>query len=155
MAEEKTEQQNDLTIEQLYDELKKNISKKLNEGDIPTADLERLISLETKMNRRNPDPDLTDQDSDTGIPDRLQVKRRKYTMSDEALAQRREASKKMSEQGLATGPVTEEGKKISSQNVYKHGLYAQSFIRKHRKPCKTTPFCLHRHTTHTSLYHCL
>lgn len=67
-----------------------------------------------------------------GIPEHLRVKR-SYTMSPEALEARRRNAQ------LSTGPKTDEGKKASSKNAWKHGLYASSFILgKLGKPCKTT-----------------
>lgn len=67
-------------------------------------------------------------------------KKRKYTMSDKAIAQRREAAQH------STGPVTEDGKAASSRNAYKHGLYSQanSLIKNNwavgafAKPCRST-----------------
>lgn len=74
-------------------------------------------------------------------------KKREYTMSESALAQRREASKAGAE--AATGPRTEEGKAASSRNAWKHGLYSQvnnqglswmelSAVKAFARPCTTT-----------------
>ncbi|GAB4567301.1 MAG: hypothetical protein Tsb0017_27790 [Geothermobacteraceae bacterium] len=62
-----------------------------------------------------------------GIPSQLRVKR-KYTMSESALRQRREAAKQP-KPGLK-----------GVRNNYKHGLYAKNFANK-IKPCKST--CQH------------
>ncbi|MFQ5736894.1 MAG: hypothetical protein ACE5GY_08545 [Thermodesulfobacteriota bacterium] len=72
-------------------------------------------------------------DKDYGIPAKLKVRRRPYTMSPEALEARRQNAQK------STGPKTDEGKKASSRNSWKHGLYARTFILGTLgKPCKTT-----------------
>jgi hypothetical protein len=74
-----------------------------------------------------------------GIPTKLKVKR-PYTLSEAALAQRRANAQKASEAGAvsATGPTTPEGKKTVSFNAWKTGQYAQTLIRRHRKPCLST-----------------
>lgn len=73
--------------------------------------------------------DRTDQPS--GIPERLRVKRRSYTLTEKALEARRKNAQK------STGPRTEEGKRRSSRNAWKHGLYSQSFILgKLGRPCR-------------------
>lgn len=80
--------------------------------------------------------------------------KRPYTMSAEALAQRRAASPAGTEASLSlsTGPKTEEGKTASSRNGWKHGRYsaanravfgvgANSLAKMFGKPCVTTcPF---------------
>lgn len=48
--------------------------------------------------------------------------KRKYNMTDEAMAARKENAKK------STGPKTAAGKRISAKNAWKHGLNAQRFI---------------------------
>lgn len=74
-------------------------------------------------------------------------KKREYTMSEAALEQRREASKKGAE--AATGPRTEEGKAVSSRNNWKHGLYSAvnnqglgwlelSAVKAFGRPCRKT-----------------
>jgi len=80
--------------------------------------------------------------------------KRPYTMSDEALAQRRANAPVANEASreLSTGPVTEEGKAAVSRNGWKHGRYsainraqfglgATSVAKLFGKPCVTTcPF---------------
>lgn len=66
--------------------------------------------------------------------ERLRVKRR-YTMTEAAMAQRRKAYQN------STGPNTPEGKAISSRNNWKTGQYSRSRILSLGKPCKST--CLH------------
>jgi len=74
---------------------------------------------------------------ESGIPDRMKVKRRRYTMSPAALEARRKNSQKA--KGKCTGPRTEEGKHICSRNSWKHGLYAKSFVLGTLgRPCKST-----------------
>ncbi len=58
--------------------------------------------------------------------------RRRYTLSPEALEQRRNAAEN------STGPTTAEGKRSSRKNAVKYGLYASSFLLKFGKPCKST-----------------
>lgn len=75
---------------------------------------------------------MKDEDS-YGIPDDLRVPRRPYTMTPAALTARRNNA------ALSTGPKTDEGKKASSRNSWKHGLYAESFILGAiGKPCQST-----------------
>lgn len=70
--------------------------------------------------------------------------KRKYTMSDAALAQRREASKLGAE--AATGPISDEGKAASSRNAWKHGLRSRApsmwrdatVVGMFGRPCRTT-----------------
>lgn len=67
-----------------------------------------------------------------GMPEVLKVKR-KYTLSEKALAARKNNAQ------LSTGPNSPEGKRASSKNAWKHGSYASTFILgKLGKPCKTT-----------------
>lgn len=65
--------------------------------------------------------------------------KRPYTMTDKALAARRANAQQ------STGPVTEEGKAISSRNAWKHGEYSQAARTNEwldlgalYKPCKST-----------------
>ena len=72
-------------------------------------------------------------------------KKRKYTLTEKALEQRRAASKLGAE--AATGPRSDEGKAISSRNGWKHGLRSAagpslwrdiSVVGMFGKPCRTT-----------------
>lgn len=71
-------------------------------------------------------PDSGTEKDDIGIPLKMRVKRR-YTMSPEALAQRRAA---------ASSPAKAAGME-GNRNNWKHGHYAQNFINQ-LKPCKST-----------------
>ncbi len=73
-----------------------------------------------------------DPDAPDPVLERLRVKKRPYTLSPNALAQRRAAAEK------STGPVTPEGKASSSKNAWKHGLHARTRILNLGKPCKST-----------------
>lgn len=131
-------------VNRLLKQLKSNVAKKLLAGETGlTAELERINDLELKLAKqkdKGKDEALQQNDhkEEYGIPERLKVKRRKYTLSEEAIAQRRGNVRKISEGGLQTGPTTEEGKKTVSKNSWKHGIYAQTFFRKYSKPCKSS-----------------
>jgi hypothetical protein len=75
------------------------------------------------------------------------TERKKYTLSPQAIAQRRAASE--AGRALSTGPKTTEGKAASSRNAWKHGEYsainraqfglgAASLSKMFGKPCQTT-----------------
>lgn len=66
------------------------------------------------------------------IFERLCVKKRKYTLSEAALEQRRQAGH------TSPGPSTPEGKAASKMNAWKHGLHARSRVLNLGKPCKST-----------------
>lgn len=82
------------------------------------------------------------------------TEKRRYTMSEKAVQQRRAAQPAATEasRDASTGPRTEEGKAASSRNAWKHGRY--SAVHRHQfgtgamhisklfgKPCRTTcPF---------------
>lgn len=76
-----------------------------------------------------------DDEDETAFPEANRIKRT-YTMSLSALKQRRSASQEA--RLHATGPTTDEGKKTSSRNSWKHGSYARSIAMKLRRPCQTT-----------------
>ena len=71
-------------------------------------------------------PPEPDPEKEVGIPQGLRIKRR-YTMSPEALAQRKAAG---------NSPAKAEGMK-GNRNGWKHGSYVTNFINK-LKPCKST-----------------
>ena len=78
-----------------------------------------------------PDPPTPDVSDEIGIPESLRFKR-SYTMSAAALEARRRNTKK------STGPRTKEGKDKCKMNAWKHGQYAQNYIRHKIKPCLST-----------------
>lgn len=90
-------------------------------GEISVSELDNLLKKQPQ-----------ESSEEYGIPEGFKVKRRKYTLSEEALSARRENAKK------STGPKTPEGKDAASKNSWKHGTYAKSFFRKYSKTCKTT-----------------
>lgn len=67
-------------------------------------------------------------EDECGIPENLRIKRRKYTMSPEALEQRKAASH---------SPKLAESMK-GNNNAWKHGQYASNFIKQVFTPCKGT-----------------
>lgn len=139
----------------------KNAQSKLNDGSVisPSViddlltrhdDLQKQIALLESGEELTPDTDkssvsdksFSSEDAPDAAIKPFRITRRPYTMSPEALAQRRDNAKKANEkmrtEGLATGPKSEEGKKRSSRNSHKHGLYAQTFFNSYRRPCKST-----------------
>jgi hypothetical protein len=68
------------------------------------------------------------EDDPYGIPENLRVKRRPYTLSKEAIEQRQKA---------ARSPKKAEAMKGNS-NAWKHGQYAQTFIKQIFSPCKSS-----------------
>ncbi|MDH4028761.1 MAG: hypothetical protein OEU95_08020, partial [Nitrospirota bacterium] len=89
------------------------------EQEFLQAKIKRLESDEEDSLETPPCPGTETGETDEAapLPAKFKVARRSYTMSPEALAQRRAAAaagtKKMQEDGLATGPITDEGKKSS------------------------------------------
>jgi len=71
-------------------------------------------------------PTAPAEEEEVGIPHRLRVKRH-YTMSAEALEQRRKV----------TGSPAKAEAMQGNRNAFRHGMYARSFIAKMR-PCKST-----------------
>jgi hypothetical protein len=68
-----------------------------------------------------------EEHEEIGIPEDLRIKRR-YTLSDAAIEQRREAAKSTKKSEAMRG----------NKNAWKHGQYAQGFIERFIKPCKST-----------------
>lgn len=66
----------------------------------------------------------------------MRVERRRYTMSEAALAQRR--ANQASASSASTGPRTPEGKSRSRLNALKFGEHAQSLGARLAYPCRTT-----------------
>jgi hypothetical protein len=111
---------------------------RINKGEVGLIDeLEQLERLEAGELPTKPPADKSKEDKDdaddneVGVPEKLRFKR-SYTLTESALAARRNNSKK------STGPKTEKGKKASSMNSWKHGLFAQGYIMNKVKPCKST-----------------
>lgn len=93
---------------------------------------EYKAKLDKYLNGEEGKPDTDEhkpQTAEIGIPESLRVRRR-YTMSPEAVEQRRNA---------AQSPAKSEGM-AGNRNNWQHGHYAKQFINK-LKPCKST--CLH------------
>jgi hypothetical protein len=96
------------------------------------ADIERLENGED-LEAPHPSP-LTSHPSpepegdEYGIPERLRVKRRPYTLSPEALKQRKDA---------ANSPAKADAMK-GNRNAWKHGENAKGFLRQIFRPCKST-----------------
>jgi len=102
------------TSEQL-EEKRKELSEKVQRGE--TLSSEELSFIQG----------VNFEPLETGSPVK-KVGKRPYTLSDRALSQRRKNAQTIKDEGLATGPKTEDGKAHSSQNARKHGLYAQTFL---------------------------
>lgn len=105
--------------------------KKVEGGDTgKVEDLNKLMKLErTLVGEQEPEGGAPEEDP---VLERLKVKKRKYTLSDIALAARRNNAQ------LSTGPKTEAGKAASARNNWRHGMYAESRILGLGKPCKST-----------------
>ena len=71
---------------------------------------------------------MSEDQEEYGIPEELRIKRRPYTLSEAALAQRRAAS---------SSPAHAESMK-GNRNAWKTGEHAQGFIRQIFRPCKST-----------------
>lgn len=122
-----------LTAEKLAKALKANIARLLNEGKTAgvAKDIRELRQLEKEMAIDKGLELQEEKEPESGIPDRLKIKR-KYTLSPEAIDARRRNAR------LSTGPTTEEGKNRCKRNAFKHGSYAASRILGLGKPCKST-----------------
>lgn len=79
----------------------------------------------------DPDDIQDETPEESGIPERLKVKRA-YTLSPAALEARRHNAQK------STGPTTDEGKSRCAKNAWRHGKYAGTRILGLGKPCKST-----------------
>jgi hypothetical protein len=121
------------TARKLY---KAKLVARINKGEIGLLDeLEKLKKLEERkdppLSGLNPPSDDEPEDDEPGVPERLRFKR-SYTVTEKAIAARQKNAQK------STGPKTEEGKKNSSKNAWKHGLFAQNFVMNKIKPCLST-----------------
>jgi len=105
--------------------------KKVEGGETGKVDdLNKLLKLErTLIGDQEPADEEPEIDP---VLERLKVKKRSYTLSEAALAARRNNAQ------LSTGPKTAEGKASSSRNNWRHGMYAESRILGLGKPCKST-----------------
>jgi len=130
MAEE---QPQGLTAEKLAKALKANIARLIAEGKTAgiAKDIRELRQLEKEMAVDKGIELKGEEEPETGIPERLKIKR-KYTVSAASIEANRQNAKK------STGPRTEEGKSRCRRNAFKHGGYAASRIMGLGKPCKST-----------------
>lgn len=121
---------------------KARLVAKINNGEVNLiSELKQLKKLEQSENP-SPSPSprsvggegIENDDDDIGVPESLRF-RRSYTMSDAAFAARRRNTKK------STGPRSKEGKDKCKMNAWKHGVYAQNYIRHRIKPCLSS--CSH------------
>jgi hypothetical protein len=123
-----------------------NAVKKLNEGAVIsaaaidelhnkkeqlTAELKRLeeglVEEQADSGPESPAPDYENQD--VGIPAELRIKRY-YTLSPDALEQRRQAAKRPK-------PGNVDAQK-GNKNAWKHGQFAGDYVTKFMKPCRKT-----------------
>ena len=106
------------------------IFKKVEAGETSKVDdLNKLLKLERALAG---DQEPEEEAEGDPVLERLKVKKRSYTLSPAALEARRNNAQ------LSTGPKTEEGKKASARNSWRHGMYAESRILGLGKPCKST-----------------
>lgn len=121
----KTERKtDDISTQELVRRAKASASKAIKAGKSGMAEeLERLLALEkTLAPSPCPSPDGDDEDG-VGIPEHLRIKR-KYTMSEAAIEQRRKA-------GIAC-------RKNPLSPAWKHGRHAKNWITGAIRPCKST-----------------
>jgi hypothetical protein len=117
-----------------------NAAKKLNKGDIVQASIledlnkskkaiqEQIEALKAAEATPNTSPPAQGEEKDSiGIPERLRIPR-SYTMSPEAIDQRKKAAK---------SPAKSEAMK-GNRNGWKTGKYAQGFVQKFVRPCLST-----------------
>lgn len=129
-----------LDIENLIKRHKIAIYEKIGSGKPGIMDEIEKIEIYEKKLKKEKDALKSDSKSDsksdpeTGIPDKLRVKR-PYTMSQAALEARQGVNKISNK---STGPKTPEGKAICARNAWKHGRNAATIITSFSKPCLTT-----------------
>lgn len=116
-----------LNSDRLRKLLKAKILQKINTGEVELLPyLDRLEIAEMKLGEI-PGKDKPEGD-DYGIPENLRIKRRPYTMTPEAIDQRRKA---------ANSPKHAEAMK-GNNNAWKHGQYAETFLKQVFSPCLST-----------------
>ena len=112
-------------LEMLPDQIA-DLKRRIDGGERGLLDhLERLVNLKASLQA-----DI-DAEEDPILAE-LTVKTRKYTLTPEALAARRQNAQK------STGPTSDEGKATSARNSWKHGSHARSRVLGFGKPCKST-----------------
>jgi hypothetical protein len=109
--------------------LKARILSRINKGEVDlVGDLQKLEQLEKgEMPTGLPTPKKEDLPQ-YGIPEHLLIKRKPYTMTDEAKAQRKTAAKSSKKSDSMKG----------NKNAYKHGQFAHGFVRQIFRPCLST-----------------
>jgi len=140
MAEKDDSKDTAKKLQKLY---LQNLALKLREGKALTpAEFEHLRLLSEDISKPDiPPPEQppsspfvkgeSAEADEVGVPERLRF-RRSYTLTERALDARRKNAQK------STGPKTEDGKKTSSKNAWKHGQFAQGYILNRVRPCKST-----------------
>jgi hypothetical protein len=122
----------------MYSEQLAELKKRIQAGETGLLDeYERLLVGGAPEPQSDDDTDESEVDP---VVERMLVKRRgrppgtggNYTLTDKALAQRKDASKH------STGPVTPEGKAACSKNAWKHGMHARNRVLSLGKPCVRT-----------------
>jgi len=110
---------------------KAKLIQRINSGEVGLIDeLEKLRKLEetdphAAHFRPEGESEETEDEPEYGIPDKLRVKRRPYTMSDAAKAQRANLKGKSRA-------------RPGNKNAWKHGKFSQGFIRQLFRPCLST-----------------
>lgn len=120
---------------------KAKLVKRINDGEIGLlGELEQLKKLEDRdkssllsacaASEGGAKKEETDETSEPefGIPDKLRVKRRPYTLTPAALAQRKAAASTLAKAEAMKG----------NKNAWKTGEHAQGLIRQIFRPCKST-----------------
>jgi len=97
--------------------------ERLEKGDLPGVEGQKKPEQET-----NPESPASDPEEDFGIPQKLRIPRRPYTMSAAARKQREDAANTPAKSKAMEG----------NRNAWKTGEYAKGFIRQIFRPCKST-----------------
>lgn len=116
-----------LNSDRLRKLLKAKILQRINKGEVELLSyLDRLEIAEMKLGEK-PDTDKSEGD-DYGIPENLRIKRRPYTLTKEAIEQRQNAARSPKKAEAMEG----------NNNAWKHGQYAQTFLKQVFSPCLST-----------------